>query len=189
MRTYLNLLPAAVKRQQLISQRIRQWSVALVIGLILLSLHAWGQWTHHCRRQARLEALQAEAQPVLAMQQESDQLRGEIDQLKQREAIVLQLADERPVLPLLGIVSHAASRCSGGVRVLKFQLEKSAEPANAERRRVLLLEGIGSDHLAVAQFASALRESQAFVDVQLKSSASQGSQVTEERNYTVECAF
>jgi Tfp pilus assembly protein PilN len=136
--------------------------------------------------------------PLKKLQTELDAMRAELDDLQQREALAMSLADNVPDLTLLGVVSRAALRSDGTVYIEQLSLNREAPPtakeesdaaAGPERGGVLTLRGGGVDNLSVARFVAALRDSEVFERVQLKSTGVQAAAGTGARSYLVECVF
>lgn len=194
MKTFVNLLPQPFLRRQLMVQRIMQWSAVLVGVVVVGALVGGIQWKRLKNQEATLAFLANEYGPVEQMQQEIGEIQQRIEQVKQSETLVLGLADEESMLSLIGIVSDAARQCDGNVVVRNLKVERNTGMRNGKNAayRVLTLEGVGTDNIAVARFARALTDSNAFDDVQLKSTAVKGapqSQLPDERSYTLECVF
>jgi Tfp pilus assembly protein PilN len=198
VKTHLNLLPQSYRRRRLIRRRVWQWSA---IGSLWL-LAAGGVYGMKSRQlekqQAQRTALEMEYAPVEKQAAEIAAIRSQIEQLQQREGLTLKLADEQPVLAVLGVVSRAASSCNGDVCVQRLSLTRvvpaqqatgNADASAAPSHRALTLTGIGVDNLAVARFAASLGDAEVFETVNLKSAWQQTRGDAMARSYLVECAF
>jgi Tfp pilus assembly protein PilN len=194
MKTYANLLPLKYRRRQLLWLRTRQWLFLVSFAACLIACLAWTQWSQFRSSTARLESLRQQYAPVLAMQRECETLRQRIQELRQRETLVITLADEQSMLTLVGLLSRAARKCEGRVSVRSLQLERQEEgTAGKAPPCTLRLDGYAEDNEAVAQFAKALRDENTFHHVELKNTGTtslgpQGSG-TEAKTYQMECVF
>jgi hypothetical protein len=70
-----------------------------------------------------------------------------------------------------------------------MQLEHRDEGEQNAPAKVLMLEGIAADNHSVAQFAAALRDTEAFQRVELRSSGRRVVQEAEGQAYSVECVY
>jgi len=197
MKTYLNLMPQGLQRRELIRARVRQWSIVWVVAGALAVTVGSIQWTRLGSARSRVLGLQKEYAPVETLQKDNTSIRSQIEELQQREKITLEIADERPVLTLLGSVSRAARECEGNVCVQKLSL-KPARAAGGSRRlnsaetdvqRRLTLNGLGVDNLSVARFVAALRDTGVFSQVDLKSTEATTVNTVQARTYHLECTF
>ncbi len=187
MKTHLNLMPLSYRRGQLIRRRLTQWSVLWSVAVCATVLLGWTQWTQYQTSAARLDALRIRYEPMQAMKGEIADLQQKIDALQRRESLALSLADERSMLGLVGLLSRASQACDGNVSIGQLSLiHDENRPLAAS---VLTLSGVASDDIAVAQFASALREANAFVGVDLKSTGTAKVGEIEARTYSMECTF
>jgi Tfp pilus assembly protein PilN len=192
MKTYVNLLPVTYRRKQLLRLRVWQWSMAGLLVLLVMGGAAWRQWSAHQSGAERLATLKREYEPVRILDQESQQLEQRIRELRHREKLVLSLADQQPLLSLIGMLSEAVRTCEGQVSIRTLNLQSHREQEDAGDM-ILTLNGIATDDAAVAKFADAIRAFQAFHQVELKSTgsteiATQGHRVAA-RTYRLECLF
>jgi len=190
MKTYVNLLPFAYRRRQLILLRLRLWFRVWGLAAIVMAIVGWHHWSQLRAGEARLASLRHQHAPVVKAKTESDALRQRIQELQQREVLALSLADEQPMLTLLGWLSRAARQCGGAISIQELKLDRQ-EPPNANRRTtgVLTLDGVATDDQTVARFTEALKNSQTFVRVELKQTSTFELGGMQARSYTVECAF
>ena len=201
MKTNLNILPYTLRLRQLVRARFIQWfliwgAAAVAAGGVLYS-------TKYAPYHARLEELQARERkyaPVNKLKTELDAMRAEMVDLQQREALAMSLAGDIPDLTLLGVVSRAARQSDGKVYIERLSLgrettrqakapDEPADSAGMIRGGVLRLQGSGVDNLSVARFVAALRDSEVFDKVELKSTGIQAATGTGARSYLVECMF
>ncbi|MEO8493609.1 MAG: PilN domain-containing protein [Planctomycetota bacterium] len=187
MKTYLNLMPMRYRRGQVIRRRLTQWFVlwSLAIGCTLLL--GWSQWSQYQAGAKKLASLRVRYEPIEAMKGNVAGLRERIDALQRRESLALSLADERSMLGLVGLLSRASQACAGRISIGQMNLARSgtSQPATS----VLTLTGVAVDDIAVSRFASELRQSKAFVGVDLKSTGATTVGDVEARAYTMECTF
>ncbi len=189
MKTYVNLLPMVYRRKRLILRRARQWTVIWLAALTGAGVLYWAQFTQNHRASSRLETLRRDYAPVRKMADEVASLRTKIEELRRRESIVLSLADEQSMLTLVGLLSRSTKQCEGKLCVQRMQLNRRTEGAGNQFVKVLQLDGIAADNHFVARFAAALRDTEAFQRVELKSSGRRKSEQSEEQVYSLECVF
>lgn len=188
---HLNLLPSSYRRRQIVLKRVRQWSMVWGVALVLALVFGWF-CAADCRKlSSDLDLLEAKYSRVKNTQQELRVARKELQELEQREALVLELSQRRPMLSLLGILSKAAQQCDGTVSVRHIAWEtdssNSAGAAAGELEPRLTLRGVGLNNLWVAQFASALRRNDVLREVQLKSTEQQIVNDKVAHGYQLEC--
>ena len=188
MKTHANLLPMVYRRKQLIMRCALQWSAIWSIALGAVGVLYWIQHTHNHRARARLESLRREYAPAKRLAEEVDSLRLKIDELRNRESIVLSLADEQSMLTLVGLLSRATLECEGKLCIQRLQLSRRQE-AGLHYTKVLQLDGIAVDNHFVARFAAALRDTAAFQRVELKSSGRRSGDEPAAQVYSLECFF
>jgi hypothetical protein len=199
MKTNLNILPYALRRRQVVRLRVFQWCFIWVVAAVAgSSIVYWTTYVPYRACMAHLQSHEREYAPLKKLETELGAMRAQIDDLQEREALALSLADDVPDLTLLGLISRAARQGAGSVYVEKMSLERKAEPetpdkkddsAERKRRGVLTLRGAGLDNLSVARFVAALRDSELFETVELKSTGVKAARDTEARSYLVECVF
>lgn len=187
---HLNMLPMQSRRRQVVINRGQQWSLVWGAALALLLIGGWLRIAD-CRRQSlELERLEAQYSRVKSTQDELVIAQNALQELEQREALVLQLSQRRPMLSLLGGLSQAAQQCDGTVSVRHLKWETKAgnvAALPAGHQPIVTLQGIGLNNLAVAQFASALRNVEILQDVQLKSTQQQVVNGNVAHGYQMEC--
>ncbi len=187
MKTHLNLMPMRYRRGQLVSRRLKQWSVLWLLAAGATVLLGWTQWTQYQASAAKLASLQIRYEPIEAMKSDVTGLREKIDALQRRESLALSLADERSMLGLVGLLSQATQACEGRISIGQLRLDRNEDSQAATS--VLTLSGVAADDLAVARFTSALRGANAFTGVDLKSTGSTSVGTLEARSYLLECTF
>lgn len=187
MSTHLNLMPMSYRRRHLIVRRVRQWCAMWVLAIVLLSLLAWTQWSQYQSGVAHLDSRQREYAPIKKLAQEVKAIEGRIEDLRRREALSLELADERSMLSLVGVLSAAAESSGGQVAINTLRFERRGQ--GAEHANIVTLQGVAVDDFSVARFSARLRDAKAFSKVELKSTGDVSVGETEARSYSLECSF
>lgn len=187
MTNHVNLLPMRYRQGQMIRRRIGQWCAVWALAATALTLTGWTHWSTYRADVLKLESLTREFAPIDQMSREIDAITDRIDQLEQRESLVLELAAEESMLSLMGILSTAAGDCGGAICIQRCQLQR--RDSGEQTLKVLTLDGIGEDNLAVARFAAALRDAAPFRRVELKSTGLGAPTRVESRTYSLECVF
>ena len=208
MKRHLNLLPWQCRRRTLLRQRLRSWSVGwAAIGLLCCVLYG-AEWVRLSRVQQDLAESQRRAASVQAVDQQNGKLKREVARLQEDVDKFGHLKNERLGIHLLGAVSQSWNVCGGKIQVQKMALresfvqenaspDKAVKPASAtpakppllQKIQTLSLTGVAVNNLAVSQFVAALRDSGAFVRVDLKSSKGKDEREAIAHVYQVECVF
>lgn len=193
MKSHLNLLPYDYLRRELLRRRLVQWAVVCSVTLVLVLITGWMQRVNDAVMANHLESLRAEYEPVRQLEVEAASLQRQLDEIKSREAITLNLAINRPVLTLLGVVSTAAKQGDGHVAVGTLAVVETAardkhSQADAPTNTVSL-DGIADDDVAIARFAAALRTGQVFRTVSLKNTGDHEISAVKVRSFSIECAY
>lgn len=186
--SHVNLLPMVYRRKQLILRCALLWSAIWLVALASVGVLYWIQHTQNHRARGRLESLRREYAPAKQLAEEVESLRLKIDELRNRESIVLTLADEQSMLTLVGLLSRATAQCEGGLCIQQLQLNRRQE-SGTHYSRILQLDGIAVDNHLVARFAAALRDTAAFQRVELKSSGRRNGDGPVAQVYSLECFF
>jgi hypothetical protein len=207
----LDLLPLAFQRKMLRHSRIRQWSVVLG-ACFLVALAIWiRQHYEYQLRQQGLDARRLRAAPLQTVQTQNVELRKRLAQMRQEQQLRAELESEQIAFHLLATVSRSAATCSDGVQVQQFSFSRTrsivnSQPSNTQpssadgqpgqpdqkteiETLVMTVKGIGADNLMVSRFVVALRDSQVFDKVDLKSSMGGAGQARGIRAFVVECTL
>jgi Tfp pilus assembly protein PilN len=196
MKRTINLLPPSFRKQQILRKRIIQWTVAICVVLVFGWLLHWYE-VHEQRAQAQLlEGLAREHQPTRTMLQELVEMRQQLVDLQQQESIARELEHERNALVLLGVISDAAEKTGGRLRVTKLELTNFQHIASGDRqaarggeRATLLLSGVALDNPAVAEMLESLNDSRIFQHVELVTLKERQSDGVSLRDYQLQCEF
>jgi len=195
MRTNINLLPHSFRRQQMIRTRVIQWSMAMC-GVVIVG------WIIHCyqlsERRAlsqHLEVLAREHQPTQTMLRQLVDMRQQLKDLQQQEAIAVQLEQQRNALALLGVISRTAKNTNGRLRITKLELtnfqghQGTAAGAGTAQSGGLLLAGVSLDNPAVGELLDGLQDSGVFRLVELMALKERPHDDESLRDYEVRCEF
>lgn len=213
----LDLLPPAFRRRMLRHARRRQWSTILGVCAVFSLAICIGQHYECQIRQQGLEARRLRAAPLDAVQLQNVELRKRLARIRKDQQLRAELESEQVAFHLLATVSRSAAACIDGVQVQQFSFSRtkstvSTAPANAGAQPsqpappsqtgqtgqpekteietlVITVRGIGADNLMVSRFVVALRDSQIFEKVDLKSSMGGAGQARGVRSFVVECTL
>lgn len=174
MKTAINLLPTAYRRQRMLRRRTFQWSTAVCAVLVAMGVVRWYELREHRALDQQLAALARDTRPAQRMLREITQMRKQLRSLHQQEAVARQLEARRQVLTVLGLVSQAARRTDGQLRVTKLDvadLQATGAEESPERHRdesgAVTLIGLSLDSPTVATLHDMLLESGLFAEVRL----------------------
>ena len=215
MKKYVDLLPQNHHRGALIRRRLMQWSAVLGAAVVVGGVLTMIERNHLQEQLVQMNALENKYHPIVKLESEVKSIDAKVRELEKREAMTLQLADEHPMLSVLGIISRAAGKCEGTVAVTRLTLVERADasalavanPTNAASspngthasapaapviQKVLTLQGLGLDNLSVVRLVASISEEDAFERVELKASGSQSGDrdgKTSVLQYLIECAY
>jgi len=195
MKTVINLLPPAYRRQRLVRRRAIQWTVGLVVTLSAIAVARWYKGREYHALQQQLAAVAREGQPAQAMFRDIIAMRAQIERLQQHQTIAQELEQQRQVLTLLGAVSQAARSTEGRLRVVDCRVVDLQATVIAENRGegavhpgTVTLIGVALDSPTVAEFHEGLMRSGLFADVKLLIKSNEHDQLGPELyDYEVRC--
>jgi hypothetical protein len=200
MKTHLNLLPIGYLRTRLVRRRLALWTPVWA-AVALLGVVNWCASYDACSAAARtLEVQESRYAPLRRKLEQIGDMRRRIDELNHRETMLSQLSEPHPPLAGIALVGRSAAQCEGRVRVNHLLLERQVGETSSGRRSapaageatarsLLTLEGTGLDNLAVATFVEALRDTGAFLRVELKSTVRAGNEIGAMRQFVVTCEY
>jgi hypothetical protein len=195
MKSAINLLPSSYHRKLLLRRCALVWGA--VLGVVLL-IGALLQWSDVHARQVvvqRFDLLEREHRPTQRMLTQLVAMRRELADLRQLEQIAGELEEQRPVLTLLGAVSHIAEQAGGRLRITEMALSglqpirSNAAAASDARAGNLVLTGVSLDYPAIAELLTGLQDSELFARVELVKSTKLGGEQQTLFDYQVRCEF
>ncbi|MCA9202781.1 MAG: PilN domain-containing protein [Planctomycetales bacterium] len=192
---YINLLSQEYQRRQIVRARTRQWVVVWLILLPVFSAGGLMEWSRYQASVTELATAEARYAPLVELQDHNDALRSQLNMLRQREQLVLEASGRRSLLDVLGYVSRAAADADDRLCVQQLLVGGTKQRLGAtndsagEPLGVVTMQGVGMDNTAVSHFVNGLRSTQAFRQVQLKSTTPTEVAELSVRGYVVECTY
>ncbi len=194
MKSAINMLPPAYRRQRLVRRRAIQWTSVLLLTLVAIGGASWYKHHEFQRLERQREAVARRIRPMQLMLGEITDMRLQIEGLQQYETIAVEIERQRPVLTLLGAMSAAARQTDGKLRVtacrvVDLQAIEVAEThvGDALPHGTVSLSGLALDRQTVITFQEALRQSELFADVRLMNSTRRDGAGPELYDYEVHC--
>ncbi len=194
MRTAINLLPQSFRRQQIVRQRLVQWTS--IITAVLVTGWGWHWYEMRENRQLtqQLETLSREHAPTQAMLKQLVEMRQQLKELEQQETVAKELDCQRNALTLLGVISDSAQKTKGRLRVTKFEISnfQSAQGAGdngTAKAAGLTVDGESLDNPAVAELLDGLQKSGVFKRVELLTLKERTDKEAALRDYEIRCEF
>jgi hypothetical protein len=195
MRNMINLLPQSFRRQQILRKRIIQWTT--IISLVLVTGWGWHWWEMQEDRQLtqQLDTLSREHAPTRTMLKQLVDMRQQLVELQQQEAVAKELDCQRNALTLLGAVSDAVRKTKGRLRITKFDIDNfqgipnSGDPALVAKPPGVLLDGVALDNPSVAEMLDGLQKSGIFSRVELMTLKEREDRDAALRDYEIKCEF
>jgi hypothetical protein len=179
----------------MLRKRALQWS-AVLSGVLLLGWAAhWYELHEHRLLTQKLEVLQREHRPTQTMLRQLVGMRQKLVDLQQQEAIALELEHQRNALTLLGVISQAAQKTNGRLRVTKLELKnfQSVPGPNAvstsPEAGSLVLAGLSLDISSVTELHDGLQNSGLFSSVAISTLKEREGDDASLRDYELRCEF
>jgi hypothetical protein len=174
MKSAINLLPPAIRRQQMLRRRCIEWTSVAIAVLLTVWAARWVKLREHRELDQALAAVAREGRPIRSMFTEIVSMRQQLGQLQQQETIAEELEQQRQIVTLFGLIGQAANNSAGRLRVTHFDLvDLQRVDADGEHRNEksqnsgLTVKGDSLDRAALADFHDALMRSGLFADVRL----------------------
>lgn len=193
MKTAINLLPQSFRRQQILRKRGQQW--AIIISTVLVIGWGW-HWYEMCEdRQLvqQLETLTREHAPTQTMLKQLVEMRQQLKELEQQEAVAKELDCQRNALTLLGVISESAQKTKGRLRVTKFEIDNfqgaQGTSDTAGKTAGVTVGGVSLDSVAVTELWNGLQNSGLFKKVELKNLKEREDKISNLRDYELRCEF
>ena len=190
MRSMINILPASYRRQQMIRNRTTQWVTAISAVLVIGWAWHWLEMREQSQLTQQLDVLSREHAPTQTMLKQVVEMRRQLKELDQHEAVAKELESQRNALTLLGVISNTAQKTNGRLRVTRLELsdfQQLGGPTSAAPSSGLMLVGVSLDNPAVAELMDGLKESGIFRKVDLKVLKERDGVAL--RDYEVRCEF
>jgi Tfp pilus assembly protein PilN len=195
MRTMINILPVSYRRQQLLLTRAVQWTTIISAVLISGWMWHWLEMREHKQLTQRLDVLSREHAPTQTMLRQVVDMRRQLKDLEQQEAVAKELETQRNALTLLGVVSETAQKSKGRLRITKLELSNFQAIGKKEGQGPgappagLLLTGISMDNPAVAELLDGLQHAGIFSHVELLKLKEREGNSSSLKDYEVRCEF
>jgi hypothetical protein len=195
MKTMLNLLPTSFRRQQMLRRRAIQWTSLMSAVLVFGWAWHWYEMREYRELSLQLETLSREHAPTQRMLQQLVQMRQQLVDLQKQEAVAKELDCQRNALKLLSVVSDAARKTQGRLRVTKLELNnfQSMQPRtdgqNAGSSTGLLVDGLSLDDRAVGDFLDELQKSGIFSHADPLAIKEREDKSASLREYQIQCGF
>ncbi len=204
---YVNLLPRHLQSQIQFRAAFRRWR--LIWGAAALCCFAMCalQVNALIKSRSELEQLDLRCQPFRKLKEEIQTAEANLGRLREERTRLERFQPPNCLLELFAVLTRANKRLVEPIHLQKMSFVAStpvplvpgsqrpnAAPAPSLDKPVsslasLALHGTASNDGALSQFVSALRESQVFAHVDLRSSSQSGSLPLSRREYHLECRF
>lgn len=194
MRTMINMLPNTYRRQQMARNRATQWATAIAVVLVIGWAWHWLEMREQALLTQQLDVLSREHAPTRTMLKQVVDMRRQLKELDQHEAVAKELESQRNALTLLGVISNTAQKTNGRLQVTRLELSNfqhvgvpAGGTSDAAGSSGLLLTGVSLDNPSVAELMDGLKESKIFRKVDLK--VLKEREGVPLRDYEVRCEF
>ena len=123
--TSVNLLSPSYVAKRNLRKAFKQWSTAVVLGMLAVGLWVAFEYAGMVRSHSQLAYVRDEYDKQKATRGEIKKLTEQRNLLEEREQETFRLDDDLPLLDLLGIVARASAESDGQIHVENFQFSKS----------------------------------------------------------------
>lgn len=189
MAASVNLMTLRARNGAAADRILRGWFWSIAATFSMLSLLALWTWVE--RRELMLEqgALEASYEPIRRLASGNRGLRMQADELVSRNAVVLGLAQDRPILALLARVQEAIAAAEGAVYIESLTLSQAATTtAEAPRDGTATLTVVSLLGFDVSRLVKQL-DAAPFSDVKVTSSETVASGETPRKTHVIHCEF
>lgn len=190
----LNLIPETFRRRALIRKAACRWGVVCAaVGVVGLALCAPAWWNVRMLREevARAETDCGEVRQLVAA---GDRLNQQLLEATKRQQRYSFSEESHIPLSVVGLLSREAQSLTGRLRIDDFEYRESADSpadnkAQKQRRIVVSFFGFARDDSAISALIVALRSTNYFANVELKSTGSTNSAATDGRRFQIICVL
>lgn len=211
---HVNLLPQSLRTKTLLRRGLRCWSLVWGSIVVVLALGGLRQWRSTHELASRLTVLEEGCRPLREMQQHSKQLAAQRQALTQRDASFRGLTSDGKALRLLGLLSQYKRAAADAFQIQSITATPlTPSPASAAARKpatdaagstagtkgsveaappelwMVALKGVAAGDDAVNDLVGALRDSNRFERVELKSIVQYPAAGPQGREWSLECHF
>jgi len=189
MRRSLNLMSERARKREQLRRCLRLWSRLLAGVGLLLGIWGFSKWRVCYQEVARQDSVESEYEPIRQLRFESSRLTKQIDTLTSSERIPLALANQQPLLSLIGLATQAVAKHDGRVYLRQIAIEREPLPQESARQPALRfdLQGFAFDNNAVTQLADVLREVGPFAAVELTTNKPSGAVAEAQQVFSIQC--
>jgi len=183
MKSSLNLLSLQARKREQIRRARRLWLRVLAATCSTLLVAGLMQWQLCQRAASHHTAAAARYEPIRRLKADNTSLSQQIKKLSTKERIPLALAQQEPLLGLIGFVAgeFAAHRDRAYVRQIAIEYNPLAPNSNDTSALVVDLQGVTVDPSAATALAESLRQTGPFKAVRISTSkASRGTEAAQQ---------
>jgi Tfp pilus assembly protein PilN len=195
MKGMLNLLPISFRRQQMVRKRVVQWTSVMSTVLALGWAWQWYDAREYRNLSQQFETLSREHGPTQRMLHQLMEMRQQLADLQQQEAVAKELNGQRNALKLLAVVGDAARATKGRLRVTKLEVnnfqasQSGSDEQNGGKTTGLLLDGLSLDDRAVGDFLEELQKSGIFTHADPLAIKEREDKSAALREYQIQCGL
>ena len=189
MRRSLNLMSERARKREQLRRCLRLWSRVLAGVVLLLGIWGFSKWRVCYQEVERQASVESEYEPIRQLRFVSNRLTKQIDTLTSAERIPLALANQQPLLSLIGLATQAVAEHDGRVYLGQIVIEREPLPQESARQPALrfALEGFAIDGNAVTQLAAVLRDVGPFAAVELTTNQQSGAAAQAQQVFSIQC--
>jgi hypothetical protein len=155
----------------------------------------WLEMREQTKLTHELDALAREHAPTQTMLKQVVDMRQQLKELQQQEVVANELETQRNALTLLGVVSSAAKKTGGRLRVTKMELtnfqnaSKGPAPGAGPLPGGMLLSGVSLDNQIVTDLSASLKDAGIFSHVDLVKLKQQEANHSPLHDFEIRCDF
>ena len=187
MSIYINLLPLAERRRNLLVRRLWQWLFLGGLTCVIMGLVYVQRRDGLADIASIVEARERAYLPIRQLNDDLDAMQNQLVDLRELAVMASDLIQRRPSLTVLGIVSRSAAMQNGRLQVQQFSLNPGRTGARPSPP-TLELGGIALEQTDVASFVSGLQAAGVFTKVTIENSEETDGE-SGMHDYTLTCSY
>lgn len=190
----LNLIPDAIRRRAIVRKAVLRWTiVSALVGVASMGFCAQVWWNARGLR-GQVAKAEDDCAEVRRLMADGGQLKRRLRKAKQRERRYSFSVKSHLPKSMLGVLSREARLLKGRLRIDNFDFRETSDTTsvsaeNKRRRIVVSLAGFAREDSAISSFIVALRRTNVFANVELKSTGNVGPAADAGRRFQINCVL
>jgi hypothetical protein len=195
MKRHLNLLPLAIQKQQMFRALCGTWLRICLVCMALSGAH-YGYISHlHRQSDQRLQAMENEVQPLMAMDTSNQKLTAENALIQKRLQEFQRLEQATTPMSLLGLIGKCFAASERPIRLDSLRIDVAnavaaatvAKNALVAPRISIMMMGTAAEDAPISAVMMRLRATGVFESVDLEGSQATSQEEQQRRSFQIRC--